>query len=315
MRYGVLVLVLFALMGGRVHAQAEPPGEIYTVNGHNLHLYCEGEGEPTIILESGVGGFTLNWTAVQPTLAASYRVCSYDRRGYGWSDPLTEPFSLETAVDDLHALLEAANIDPPYVFVAHSFGGIVSWAYQADYPDAVIGMVMLDAIHPQLPVRLEMYPPALRRQLDQLNMAAGMMRAFAASEGEMPIVEAFVPDDASELYLDKVLEEKFFAASRAEALYMVEEMPDYPLPSSLDDMPLVVVSHGIAETRTFLGAPMTITDAASAEDTWQALQTELAALSSQGRRVVAEESGHSIQFDQPDLVIALVFEVVAAANA
>jgi pimeloyl-ACP methyl ester carboxylesterase len=315
MRYGLTVIIL-TLVSIAIQAQDDPPpGEIYSVNGTNLHLHCMGESEPTIILESGIGGFTLNWTAVQPQLAESYRVCSYDRRGYGWSDPLTTSFTLENAVGDLYALLTAAEVEPPYVFVAHSFGGVLSRAYHATYPDHVLGMVMLDAIHPQMPERVAAYPSALPRQLDQLDRTAGLIRAFAASDGEVPLLDAFVPNDADALFLDKVLEEKFLETSKLEALYMVEAIPAYPLPDTLGEMPLVVVTHGTPETRSFLGAPMTPEQATAAEVTWQALQAELAALSSQGRLVVAEGSSHSIQFDQPDLVLDLVLVVVAATTA
>lgn len=315
MRYGFIVVLMLVALPVPLTAQAGPPGTIYAVNGTNLHLYCEGTGGPTVILESGIGGFTLNWMAVQPELATSYRVCSYDRRGYGWSDPLTGAFALETAVADLHALLAAGKVEPPYVFVAHSFGGVLARAYHAQYPETVIGMVMLDAIHPEVGDRVAGYPAALRVQLNQLEMAAGLMRAFATSAGDSALPAMFVPDDASALFLEKMLEEKFLSTSRIEALYMAEDLPDITLPPTLGAMPLVVVAHGIPETRSFLGAPMTPEDAAAAEATWQALQAELATLAPQGRLVVAAESAHSIQFDQPDLVVALVQEVVAAATA
>jgi len=294
------------------HAQPDPPGQLYTVNGTELHLYCTGQGQPTVLLEAGVGGFSLNFALVQPLLAEHVRVCSYDRRGYGWSAPLTDDFDLTTATDDLHALLQAAAIEPPYVIVAHSFGAIIARSYQATHPDNVLGLLMLDPVHPQMPARIDGYPQALRFQLAQLDLFAGVLRN--STDPDSPLA-AFLPDDASRTYLTKITEPKFLQAARAEATYLLDDMPQAILPTTLDDLLLIVVRHGLSEGRSFLGAPMGRQATQQAERTWITLQTELAALSSDGVLHVAERSQHNIQFDQPDLVAQLTLKLIAHLTA
>jgi hypothetical protein len=108
-----------------------PSGQLYTVDGHQMHIVCKGEGSPTVILEAGAGHFSTLWAWVQPAVAQSTRVCAYDRAGYGWSEPGPEPRDAQQIATELHALLDMAEIEPPYVLVGHSLGGIYVRVYNA----------------------------------------------------------------------------------------------------------------------------------------------------------------------------------------
>jgi len=92
-------------------------------NGRRMNVYCTGTGSPTVILDAGLGGFTLVWSLVQPPVATFAHVCSYDRAGSGFSDPGPLPRTTDAIVSDLHALLRGADIAPPYVMVGHSLAG------------------------------------------------------------------------------------------------------------------------------------------------------------------------------------------------
>ena len=92
---GVSMLVAFLLLAGAVYQSIgsardawrfPPPGRMVDVGGHRLHVYCTGEGSPTVVMDSGLPGSCLSWTFVQSKLAEFTRVCSYDRAGLGWSD-------------------------------------------------------------------------------------------------------------------------------------------------------------------------------------------------------------------------------------
>src|SRR5690349_3405316 len=77
---------IYEALASRGDAAAYPPmGQLIDVGGYRLHLDCRGSGSPTIVLDAGLGGSSLDWSLVQPTLAHSTRVCSYDRAGMGWS--------------------------------------------------------------------------------------------------------------------------------------------------------------------------------------------------------------------------------------
>jgi len=130
-------------------------------DGRKVALRCWGEGSPTSLLEGGGPGLE-QWggspSFVSP-LAAETRVCAYDRAGSGQSDPAPyEPRDADDVNADLHALLAAASIAPPYVLVGSSFGGMIVTYYAAKFPADVVGVVLLDTPAPSLELTLENFP-------------------------------------------------------------------------------------------------------------------------------------------------------------
>jgi pimeloyl-ACP methyl ester carboxylesterase len=123
-------------------------GQLVEIGGRSLWLECMGEGAPTVILESGLGGDHRTWNQVQPQLAAASRVCVYDRAGIADSDEAPGTRTAGDAVDDLAALLDAAAIEPPYVLVGFSFGGAITQLFASTHPDAVGGLVLVESNHP-----------------------------------------------------------------------------------------------------------------------------------------------------------------------
>lgn len=117
-------------------------------DGRSLWLECTGTGSPTVLLESGLGGDHRTWERVQPRLAESSRVCTYDRAGIGESDPATTPRTAVDAVEDLELLLDAADIEPPYVLVGFSIGGAIAQLYSATHPEDIAGLVLVESNHP-----------------------------------------------------------------------------------------------------------------------------------------------------------------------
>ena len=124
-----------------------PPGILVDVEGHRMHILCTGQGSPTVILEAGGYSFSSEWSRVQEQASSTQKVCSYDRGGYGWSEPGPAPRTAQRIVGELHALLAAAKIPPPYILVGHSFGGILNTVYAAQYPDEVSGVVLVDTAY------------------------------------------------------------------------------------------------------------------------------------------------------------------------
>src|SRR5262245_8132267 len=106
------------------------------IGGRDLFLHCTGEGSPAVILEAGFGDTSGIWDKVQPEVARTTRVCSYDRAGLGQSDPPpTEVRTFEEVVADLHTLLTTAGVPPPYVLVGNSIGGLFIRLYAGTYPE------------------------------------------------------------------------------------------------------------------------------------------------------------------------------------
>jgi pimeloyl-ACP methyl ester carboxylesterase len=276
-----------------ISANADFAGLVDIGGGRRLFLECRGQGSPTVILEAGAGNNGQNWdapalpagseqTAVLPGVAAFTRVCAYDRPGTlldlerrGRSDHVPMPRDAEDMVADLHALLTAAGVPGPYVLAGHSFGGLVIRLYAATYPDEVAGLVLVDAAH-------EDYYDRLRALLTPAQWTA-----FTAPPPELAD--------------DPVFERLDIDASTS-------AMREAAAASPLRPLPLVVLTHG----RPFDWPPGVPT--AAVEALWLPLQEDLAALVPGGRLVVAEQSGHFIPGDQPDLVITAILQVVDAVR-
>jgi len=122
-----------------------PRGQMYTVNGHQMHLVCLGEGSPTVILEGGATAESLWWYWVQQQLAEHTQVCAYDRAGLGWSEVANGSRDPLTIADDLHGLLHEAGVSGPYVVAGHSFGAVWARIFGAQYPQEVSGIVLVDS--------------------------------------------------------------------------------------------------------------------------------------------------------------------------
>lgn len=152
----VAVLGLAAVGGGyatvstTLQARTQtPPGMLVSVGDHRLHLQCTGSGSPTVVLEPGLGGASSEMHWIAPAVAADTRVCVYDRAGRGWSDEANGPQDAVHIAADLHTLLDRAQIPGPYVLVGHSFGGLYTLSFAAQFPDQVAGMVLLDSTAPR----------------------------------------------------------------------------------------------------------------------------------------------------------------------
>jgi pimeloyl-ACP methyl ester carboxylesterase len=124
------------------------PGRLGDVGGYRLHLHCLGSGGPTVILESALGAGCSAWGWVQPGLADITRVCAYDRAGEGWSELGPDPRDATQVAGELHTLLSQAGVGGPLVLVGHSFGGLYTRVHAGHYPEQVVGMVLIDASHP-----------------------------------------------------------------------------------------------------------------------------------------------------------------------
>jgi L-ascorbate metabolism protein UlaG (beta-lactamase superfamily)/pimeloyl-ACP methyl ester carboxylesterase len=123
------------------------PGALVDVGGRKIHVNCTGSGSPTVVLVAGEESFAMDWFLVQPDVAKTTRVCSYDRAGTGWSDPSGHPETAEGVVSDLHEALRTAGEKPPYVLVGHSIAGIYARIYQLRYRDEVSGLVLVAGLH------------------------------------------------------------------------------------------------------------------------------------------------------------------------
>lgn len=296
-----------------------PIGKLVDVNGHRLHLHCMGEGSPTVVFEAGGASWSLDWHWVQTEVAKFTATCSYDRAGFGWSDPGPKPRTSEQIVQELHAALNRAGIKKPHVLVGASFGGHTVRLFAKHHPDEVAGIVLLDARHEAINSRM---PAAWRQQetagkrMYQLLLLAsrlGVLNLLGKLMGEKaapPIVRQ-LPPEIRPVYLAVGFQSKYFDSNLDELAAAVESDKQLSATGSLGAVPLTVIRHGVPD----LFARMPAEQARQAEQVWQELQAELSRLSSNSRLLVAERSGHGIQIDQPDIVVDAIRQIVEAVRA
>jgi pimeloyl-ACP methyl ester carboxylesterase len=245
-----------------------------SVGDYTLFISCDGEGSPAVILDAGLGGNYASWAAVQPDVARFTRVCSYDRAGMGRSDPGPTPRTSQQIVTELHALLSNAGVPGPYVLVGHSFGGFNVRLYASQYPDEVAGLVLVESTHEDQDERiLAALPPEEPDEHPALAAYRQELRQDVVGGGE-PIA---------------------FKTSAAQ----VRDS------GTLGALPLVVISGGQSAFPQF--SPES---GAKLDSVWRELQSALLRLSTNSRQVIAERSGHGVPYEQPDLVIDEIRQMV-----
>ncbi len=135
------------------------------------------------------------WGWIQPQLAASTRVCAYDRAGFGWSEDGPQPRDVQQIVNELHLLLQNAGVQPPYLLAGHSLGGELMRLYAGEHPDQVVGLVLIDSSHPEQMARMpeiqkESAQGRLLTQAGALTAPFGLMRLYWSDGGPNPDLPA-----------------------------------------------------------------------------------------------------------------------------
>lgn len=262
-----------------------PPGKLINVGTHRLHIYCEGEdnAKPVVIIDSGLGGFSLEWRKIQDDLADEFQICAYDRAGYGWSDPGPFPRTTKTLISELSVLLDQAGLSPPYILVGHSFGGYNMMYFAKTRPDDVAGMVLVDSSHPD---QANWFPSVYP------DKAANRRRARFISIPKLP---ANYPADYRTLAYHLMNARKARNALRFESMNFEISAQQVAAQGQFPDIPLVVLSRGErAWPKNHKGNEF--------ETSWIRLQNKLARMSHNEVHVIANFSGHYIHLDQPYLV-------------
>jgi pimeloyl-ACP methyl ester carboxylesterase len=294
------------------------------IGSHRLHIRCAGEGGPAVIFDAALGGSSLSWSLVQPSVAAITRACSYDRAGFGWSDAGPLPRTAGRIADELHHLLHAA-VPPPYVLVGHSYGGLVTRLYMARHRADVAGLVFIEPAIPEewaepteeqraliaRGVRLCRYGTAAARHgLAQAVSALVRAGALAPARVLVRLVSRGGLRRADEGILAPIwklpaatrrvlgqmwTQPKFFEAlgSQIETICGSAEKVLHDAPADFGDVPMVVISAAGSGERRLTA------DAA------------LARRSTRGRHILAADSGHWVPLDAPQVVIDAITTLVS----
>ena len=290
-----------------------PPGRLVDIGGRKLHLDCSGKGSPTVVLVAGGNAFSIDWALVQPRVAETTRVCSYDRAGLAWSDPGPADETVEQTVFDLHKLLGAAGEKGPFLLVGASIGGIFIQAYQRAYPDQVSGLVFTnsanrvgrlvngkggliwdmteDEIRSTYPMPASAKGPAPTRENDPFDRLPPSLQAVRLWI-DVKLWQKWDPtkeDPASILSWRKEFLKEFTETDAG------KERP-------LGALPVIVLSSGPAGSE-------------SERSSRNGAAARLDFLSSNTVHVTATGSGHEIHLFQPDIVVQTLLHAVSAIRS
>lgn len=287
----------------------QPPGELVNIGTHRLHIYCLGEGSPTVILEAGARSWSIIWSLVQADIAAKTRICAYDRAGFGWSEPGPRPRTAAQIAGELHALLVTAEVEGPYILVGHSFGGPLVRVFAAQYPADVVGVVLIDSTHPDQATRLPVdYMTSLESETARFNFLGQLARLGILRFGLKANVPTWtLPPDVIPAYYAFMARPEFYETSVAEESVLETSLTQARESGDLGDLPLIVIRANRFDDEL---ASYPDVDAEAYVAMRILLQEELAALSTNGRLLVAEDSDHLIQLHQPDLVVEAILEMI-----
>jgi pimeloyl-ACP methyl ester carboxylesterase len=314
---GVVGLGFLALLGAGVLTQSvltshertqhAAPGKMVSVGTHRLHLNCQGSGQPLVLLESGLSGWSQDWALVQPQLARQTTVCSYDRAGYAWSDESPAPRTGLLAVEDLRTLLRAAGLQGPVVVVGHSWGGMLAQMLAQTHPDEVAGLVLVDALHHDQTASMD--PDTHARYSQKMRLLMGSATWLA------PLGLTRLAGMPASVVLDK-LPASEQAAARGLAMQSKNYQALYTEYRGID--PALGVARSLPSVPAVPTVVLSTNALSEFPPGWESDYMRqhwingqrLLARDTGARHVVVADAGHYLQLERPELVIAAVQEVL-----
>jgi pimeloyl-ACP methyl ester carboxylesterase len=320
--------VLSGVSGAQADTAYARPGQMVSVGTHRLNLYCMGTGSPTVVFDSGWEDWAPAWSVVQPRVATFTRACAYDRAGTGFSEAGPMPRTSMQIADELHTALQSAGVPGPFILVGHAFGGNNVRTFADRFMPEVAGLVLVEGD----PSDLEPSEMREREHLGQKTIIARLRecRDSVAAGKSLPMLPARPgrpPRTCAQQFFRGLPETAWSPALNAKLLQLaqskvamydayISEMEQFPADEeylqqhrqSLGSRPIRVLSsraHGVGSLRTLTPAELKYeSEVALAQGKW--LQ-----LSSNAKLVIADHSSEYIQFDQPDVVIEAIREVVS----
>jgi pimeloyl-ACP methyl ester carboxylesterase len=319
-------VVSIAAAGERVPPQRIPdsyarPGTLVTLaQGRQLNLRCTGSGPQTVMLEAGSHTDSTTWFRLQPLLATSSKVCSYDRAGYGFSSAGPLPRDLDADVSDLHDLMHHAGLKTPLVLVGHSLGSNIARRYAQQYPADISGLVLIDppaqdiaAFAPDW-AKGEAAMNARRFDFIRQCEAGAEKHALASPPPELRNCVAggnpLASDKVNAATADYKSKPAFWRTLLSE---LQDNVVVFGQPVSPDEkhgsLPLIVLTAA----NTYADAPKEVRK--SLEAARDQTQAKIVATSARGERLLVDNASHDIQLDQPQVVAKAVTKMLRQIEA
>lgn len=305
---GLILSSGYQLYASSVDLKTYPaPGQLIDVGGHRLHINCIGQGEPVVVMEAGMSGWSTDWILVQPEIAKATRVCTYDRAGYGWSETGPQPRDSQQVAAELHILLTKAGIEDRIVLVGHSLGGLFVQYYARTYPQQVAGIVLVDSVHPEQ--SLQMKEPVRKKYEGNLRRLTLLTRILAPTgllrlaNQPVTVIADKLPIEYQGMVRSMGFQSKAYRALHGEMVSFQQSQAEVRDTKPLPELPMAVVSS--TSVRNF--PPGFSGD--SIKSVWDDLQADLSETATIPH-IIARNSGHYVHIDEPELVIQAILEIV-----
>lgn len=292
--------------------------------GQRLNLYCLGSGSPAVIFDAGMGDSTISWALVQREVSKRTMACAFDRAGLGFSDAARRPSTPRNQSEDLHALLRAARISPPYVLVGHSMAGMNVRVYADKYPDQVAGMVLVEGSHEDQSVLGWAIGGAGQQQRYDAYLQDTHACIAEAKRGLVegtPTFKKCVGDtndprfsaaiNAAQSKYAATVKWQAAVASERENVFYESAKETRATRKSFGDLPLIVLTHSPYPK----GKDETQEERNQRTLLWEGLHTKVAAMSTRGINIIVPNSSHYIQYDHPQIVVDAVFQAMNIARS
>jgi pimeloyl-ACP methyl ester carboxylesterase len=275
------------------------------------------------VLESGIAASSLSWSHVLPEVARFTGVCAYDRAGLAWSDAAVVPRTIDRLVEELHTLLTTLGCVAPHVMVGHSFGAFVCLAYADRHPDRVLGLVLLDP--PSGWVHMNRQQTRLLWGAVQLSRLGGALARLGVVRACLALLTGGAP--AVPRHFVKVFDPTT-ARTLERLVGEVRKLPPevYPAVQALWCQPkcframadylgaLPEVARSVSKLRPQRDLPLVVISSGDERPEVVARHRSLAHTSRRGRHITAPNSHHWAQFDEPQLIVAVIREIVDEAR-
>ncbi|MBF2067780.1 MAG: alpha/beta hydrolase [Calothrix sp. C42_A2020_038] len=285
------------------------PGQLFDIDGCKLHIYTKGEGNPTIILDHSLGG--IEGYFLIDELAKITRVCVYDRAGFGWSDMNWRPRTSKNIVEELDALLTKADIKPPYILVGNSFGSYNVRLYAKHFPEKVIGMVLTDGLHESRMLKMQFDLKVLKYFfasgfiMSVLGATLGIVRLcnlcgiFRLLKPELGKFQR----QAREHVLRSFCRSKHWLTMAREILNLDTSSKQVSIANYFNELPIVSIKANSFFKPSLWTTFIPLTSANKLRDS---MHEEIMKLSTNCTQIHANNSGHFIWIDEPEIIVRAV---------
>ena len=319
---GLFVLVFGTLMLGIIYEQSarfraqykyRAPGAFAELDDQKIHYLRAGDGGPSVVFVSGLGGDHTVWKAVQEPVSKRTTTISYDRSGLLWSESNRDGKDAEAISKELYQLLKTTKVPKPYILVGHSLAGCSLRPFIRDHSGDIAGIIFADVSHPE---QNERGSTALQAKMKNTLPNLAFFR-FAAGFGPLRMsinknpYNKNLADDAPENTAYRQNIYRSIDGIIAEMKAVDQTLAQAKAINSFGNIPLIVISAQ-QKKEAELNDPELEKEL---QDLWGQLQKDLLDLSTNSKQVLASQSGHMVPFDQPELIVDAIIQQLDALVA